>query len=189
MKRFWSMTAALLLGLVTAVGLAAPATAVGDGCSPDDGYWPDAVCALTVEAVPYCSAGTPLLDYVAVPEGTDSEILTITWLNPTGDDVVQAGLPLSGTVPWPQTPWAAGTVEVEFHVNPTTVVTVVHPAGTACRTVLTSTSGTTALSAPVGAVALSETGSELAPLVAGAVGLVGLGLVTLLLARRRRAGA
>jgi hypothetical protein len=43
----------------------------------------------------------PKLTYQVAVTGTDSTTVTITWINPNGDDVVMTGLPLSGTVLWP----------------------------------------------------------------------------------------
>lgn len=173
MKRFWSTAAALLLAFVGAAGLAAPAGAAINSCASDGGYWAQGVCTLQVKTTPTCTGtGTPHLEYVATPTGTTSTNLTLTWVNPQGADVVQTNLPLSGSVEWPSASWADGSVELVFAVNPTTAVTVAHPSGVGC----TSVRG-----------ALSSTGSETAPLLAGSAALVGLGAVALLVARRRAA--
>lgn len=87
MKRFWRTAAALVLALGGAVGIAGTATAAPQACDPDGGYWAQGVCSLTVQATPTCTGtGTPRLDYVATPQGTSSTTLTLTWVNPTGDD-------------------------------------------------------------------------------------------------------
>jgi hypothetical protein len=82
---------------------------------------------------------------------------TITFLNPTGADVVYENMPLSGAVLWPgasENPpdwpgwilqdgvwveaddgflWARGTMQVQFEVNPTAVIQVSYPpASVAC---------------------------------------------------------
>ncbi|WP_199422813.1 hypothetical protein [Actinotalea solisilvae] len=175
MKRFWRTAAVLLLALIGGVGVAGSATAsVANGCTDDGGYWAQGVCGLTVEATPTCTGtGTPRLEYVATPTGTSSTTLTLTWVNPTGPDVVQTGLPLSGAVDWPSGAWADRSLEIVFAVNPTSAVTVEHPSGVGCSSVLASS--------------LSGTGSETTPLIAGAAALVGLGLAAVLVTRRRSA--
>ncbi|MCB7136306.1 hypothetical protein [Cellulosimicrobium marinum] len=89
---------ATLIGLVAAAAavLAAPTTAAAaDG----EDYVP------TIDlAQPVCDGDVPYLDYVfTLPEGYDpgeDDPLTITWVNPDGEDVVQSGLPLEGRVLW-----------------------------------------------------------------------------------------
>jgi hypothetical protein len=80
---------------------------------------------------------------------------TITFINPVGADVVYPNVPLTGAVLWPgasENPpdwpgwvlengkwveaddgflWARGTVQVQFEVNPTAVVTVSYPTSSA----------------------------------------------------------
>jgi hypothetical protein len=186
MKRFWSTAAALLLALVGAAGLAAPASAA-QGCTPGDGYWPEAVCSLAVTVTPSCTTDTQHLDYVASAQGTRLQTMSITWVNPGGDDIVLTDQPLSGSLVWPTAAWAQGTVEVAFHVNPTSVVTVTRPTGAGCQVTLAS--NTVSTSQALGSRILAATGSDAAPLVAGSAALLGLGVAALLVARRRRAGA
>lgn len=156
--------------------MAGTAGAVINDCEPGTGYSAQGVCTLTVDATPVCTgSGTPQLQYVATAQGATTDDLTLTWVNPTGPDVVQTGLPLTGSVAWPSGSWADGSVEVVFDVNPTAVVTVAHPSGAACVTGASQV--------------LSATGSDAMPLVAGSAALVGLGLAVVLVARRRRAGA
>jgi hypothetical protein len=81
-------------------------------------------------------------------------LATITFLNPTGPDVVYEDVPMSGAVLWPGANddppdwpgwiledgvwvaaddgflWARGTISVLFAVNPSTVVTVSYTQGT-----------------------------------------------------------
>lgn len=173
MKRFWRTAAALLLALIGGVGIAGSASAsVTNGCETNGGYWAEGVCTLQVKVVPTCTGtGTPHIEYVATPTGATSKDLTLTWVNPTGPDVVQTGLPLTGSAAWPSGAWADGSVELVFAVNPTTAVTVAHPAGVGCTSAR---------------AALSSTGSDTVPLVAGSAALVGLGLAALLVARRRK---
>jgi LPXTG-motif cell wall-anchored protein len=51
---------------------------------------------------PICDNDVPYLEYVVDPEGTDAEDgdVTITWINPDGDDVVYENLPLAGRALW-----------------------------------------------------------------------------------------
>lgn len=156
--------------------MAGTANAVIADCEPGSGYSAQGVCSLTVDATPVCTgSGTPQLEYVATAQGTTASAMTLTWVNPTGPDVVQTGLPLTGSVAWPSGSWADGSVEVVFDVNPTAVVTVAHPSGAACVTGVSQV--------------LSATGSDTMPLVAGSAALVGLGLAVVLVARRRRSDA
>lgn len=101
-----------------------------------------------------CDGDVPYLVYDVAVTGTPNETVTITWLNPTGDDVVQAGLPLSGRVLWPGATvnaageptgwpgwvfedgewveggdfgWVRPSVEVLFQVNPEMTVSVDYP--------------------------------------------------------------
>ena len=79
---------------------------------------------------------------------------TITFLNPTGADIVYENVPMSGAVLWPGASanppdwpgwilqngvwvaaddgflWARGTISVLFEVNPSTVLTVSYPQST-----------------------------------------------------------
>ncbi|WP_265522906.1 peptidase [Oerskovia flava] len=50
---------------------------------------------------PICDGDVPYLEYAVNTDDGEATEATITWVNPTGDDVVQAGLPLSGRVLWP----------------------------------------------------------------------------------------
>ena len=73
------------------------------GCEgATDEYGAPLPCDLTVSVLtPICDNDVPKLRYAVVPNGTPNTTVTITWINPTGPDVVQSGLPLSGTVLWP----------------------------------------------------------------------------------------
>jgi hypothetical protein len=99
-----------------------------------------------------CISDIPYLSYeIDYPPGQSA---TITFINPTGPDVVYEDVPLNGAVLWPgasmEPPdwpgwirkdgvwveaddgflWARGTVSVLFEVNPSTVVTVSYEQGT-----------------------------------------------------------
>ncbi|HEU5111821.1 MAG TPA: hypothetical protein VFU96_00810, partial [Acidimicrobiia bacterium] len=99
-----------------------------------------------------CISDIPYLRYeIDYPPGQSA---TITFLNPTGPDVVYEDVPLSGAVLWPgasENPpdwpgwvredgvwveaddgflWARGTISVLFEVNPSTMVTVSYQQGT-----------------------------------------------------------
>ncbi|MBE7699148.1 peptidase [Oerskovia sp. Sa1BUA8] len=150
---------ALVAGLLGATALVAP-TATASVETPDpsatDGYvspTPPPTIDLTV-LQPVCDGDVPYLVYDVAVTGTPNETVTITWLNPTGDDVVQAGLPLSGRVLWPGATvnaageptgwpgwvfedgewveggdfgWVRPSVEVLFQVNPEMTVSVDYP--------------------------------------------------------------
>jgi hypothetical protein len=102
-----------------------------------------------------CRRDIPYLGYdIDWPAGGTA---TITFLNPNGADIVYEEMPLSGEVLWPganESPpdwpgwvledgvwieaddgflWARGTIQVQFEVNPTAVVSVSYPpASVAC---------------------------------------------------------
>ncbi len=137
----------------------------GDAVFPIDTLLPTAEdCALVPgDIAAVCESEVPYLAYeVALPEGqeTDEENpLTVTFLNPDGDDYVIDDLPLDGRVLWPgasdtaplQWPgweqqddgsyvetdgnysWTREGVEVLFEVNPTYSTIVEYPeASTQC---------------------------------------------------------
>jgi hypothetical protein len=102
-----------------------------------------------------CRNDIPYLGYdIDWPGGGTA---TITFLNPTGADIVHEGMPLEGEVLWPGANddpadwpgwilqdgiwvegndgflWARGAIQVQFEVNPTAVVSVSYPpASVAC---------------------------------------------------------
>ena len=128
------------------------------GClDPVDEYGAPRECQLLIEVLtPYCDNDVPYLRYKVTAVGSPSTTASITWLNPdpSGEDVVQAGLPLEGSVLWPgavvedgvgvdwpgwtQLPdgswvegdeydWLRPNVQVRFEVNPEATVTVAYP--------------------------------------------------------------
>lgn len=128
MERTRRVLVGILAAALVVLGGAAPALAApaapavaapvvvdpGDGCAdpaPDDGYAPPARCELTiVRAVGTCFESAPVLDYAVEVVGTSGDSLTLTWVNPDGEDLVQEGLPLSGRVFWPGTVIIGGVV-------------------------------------------------------------------------------
>lgn len=156
------MKACAVAGLVlaaTTLGPAASATVVdgaNDGCTRDaDEYGAELPCDLDLTVLtPICDNDVPKLRYVVTPTGTDRTTVTITWVNPSGADVVYSDLPLSGTVLWPgavqdaggkgvdwpgwrleggewvegdEFDWVRPSVEVGFQVNPSASAVVAYP--------------------------------------------------------------
>lgn len=104
---------------------------------------------------PICDNDVPYLEYeVDASDFPDADSVTITWLNPDGDDVVLADQPLTGRVLWAgaeadedgnpldwpgwrfedgvwvegdEFDWVRPSVEVLFEVNPEITVTVDYP--------------------------------------------------------------
>lgn len=148
---------ALGLGLAVGVGGAAAATAV-ESPSPSEsttGYPQEEEPTLEVDILqPICDGDVPYLLYKVTATGTDNTLVTITWLNPSGADVVQADLPLEGRVLWPgaevaadgspldwpgwrlvdgvwvegdEFDWVRPSVDVKFEVNPELTTTAAYP--------------------------------------------------------------
>lgn len=102
-------TAAFARRLAVAAAVAAPLALAAAGTATaatdpsDGGYGPPQSSSFGVKTVgPVCDGNVPYLrwtiDLTNVPDATG---LTITWINPDGDDIVMSGLPLSGSVRWP----------------------------------------------------------------------------------------
>jgi len=183
------------------------------GClGATDDYGAPLPCELHITLLsPVCDNDVPKLRYVAEAIGTPNTTVTITWVNPGGANVVQSGLPLSGTVLWPgavvgpdgkgadwpgwrQLPdgtwvqgdefdWVRPSVQVNFQVNPSATMTVAYPPSS--PNCATNPPGNEVLSA-TGTEVLSATGSNSAPLLIGAVSLVVVGGLTVLFVARRR---
>ena len=151
---------------------------------------------------PICDNDVPKLRYDITVTGTPNTTVTITWLNPSGPNVVYANQPLSGAVLWPgavpgangrgvdwpgwrqlsdgtwvqgdEFDWVRPSVQVLFQVNPEATVTVAYPP-----------SSPSCLTQPVNSAvladegALSATGANIWPLVGAAAGLAILGTVVL----------
>ncbi|QHT56873.1 peptidase [Cellulomonas sp. H30R-01] len=183
------------------------------GCEgATDEYGAPLPCDLTVSVLtPICDNDVPKLRYAVVPNGTPNTTVTITWINPTGPDVVQSGLPLSGTVLWPgavvgadgkgadwpgwsqaadgswvegdEFDWVRPSVSVNFAVNPEMTTTVAYPPSS--PNCATNPPGEAVLASNQ---VLSATGSNTAPLLWAGAGLlvVGAGAVTAVTLVRRR---
>jgi hypothetical protein len=166
--------ALMMIGGVSGPALAAPdtpaapvAAVVDDGLScaelaataDPDGYAPLPRCELTIlRAAAICLADAPVLDYAVEAVGTTLSTVTITWVDPSGADMVESGLPLQGRMYWPGTviqdgkvvDWPGWThnpdgtwtdydaysytrpsVRIEFQVNPTAATVVTYPPATA----------------------------------------------------------
>ncbi|WP_402468335.1 LPXTG cell wall anchor domain-containing protein [Isoptericola aurantiacus] len=138
----------------------APDPSASPSASEDANYPPDEEPTLDVEVLqPVCDGDVPYLQYQVDVENpvTPPEDVTITWLNPDGDDVVMADQPLSGRVLWPgaevdgagnaldwpgwrlvdgewvvgdEWDWVRPSVRVLFEVNPEAEVTVSYPEST-----------------------------------------------------------
>ncbi|MGE9365330.1 LPXTG cell wall anchor domain-containing protein [Isoptericola nanjingensis] len=153
--------AAVGLVLSGAIAVAAAAPALADtmpspSSSPSStDYPPPEVPTLTAQIFqPECDGDVPYLRYAVTATGTENTTVTITWLNPGGDDVVQADLPMSGRVLWPgavvdasgapldwpgwrlengvwvegdEFDWVRPSVDVKLEVNPELTMTAAYP--------------------------------------------------------------
>jgi hypothetical protein len=162
-RAFTRASLAVGVGAGVALALAAPASAVsfasvGTTVSPSpspSSYEPPEVPSLTAEIFePVCDGDVPYLQYRVVPTGATSDTLTITWINPSGDDVVYTDLPLEGRVLWPgavvdedgnpldwpgwrledgewvegdEFDWVRPSVDVRMEVNPEVTLTAAYP--------------------------------------------------------------
>ena len=135
------------------------------GClNPVDAYGAPQVCQLGVHTLsPVCDNDVPYLSYDIQAVGSPNTTATITWLNPSGANVVYANQPLSGRVLWPgavpgpdgkgidwpgwrqladgswvegdEFDWVRPSVVVNFKVNPEDTVTVAYPPSSpSCNT-------------------------------------------------------
>ncbi|KQY42829.1 hypothetical protein [Cellulomonas sp. Root137] len=219
------------LAVFVALAGALPSSAEGPSPSPSvsetaepvygcidkvDGYGAPRACQLNVLVkAPVCDNDVPKLNYALEVIGSPSTTTTITFVNPSGPDVIYADQPLSGTVNWPgavagpdgrgidwpgwtqlsdgswvegdEFDWVRPSVQVLFQVNPEATVTVAYPPSTpTCNT--DPEDSEVLVDNPTAAV-LSATGSEVQPLLlaGGALVLVGALAVALVsIARRRR---
>ncbi|MDM7855468.1 peptidase [Cellulomonas alba] len=130
------------------------------GClGATDSYGAPLPCQLSVNVLePICDNDVPYLSYAVTATGSPNTTVTITWINPTGQSVVYANLPLTGRVLWPgavvdaqgnpldwpgwrqlsdgtwvqgdEFDWVRPSVQVLFKVNPEATVTVGYPPAT-----------------------------------------------------------
>ena len=156
----------------------------------EDGYVPPEEPTLTAKIFePICDGDVPYLRYAVVPTGTPNTTVTITWINPSGDDVVMPDLPLSGRVLWPgavtdasgapldwpgwrlengvwvegdEFDWVRPSVKVKFKVNPElTAVAAYPPSSPNCKTNPDNPPGTT--TPPPGETTTPTPGAETTP--------------------------
>lgn len=213
--------AALLLasvGLAPSVASAAPAPSpsASDDCTRGvDDYGAPLPCELDVTVLtPVCDNDVPKLRYAVTAVGSTRDTVDITWVNPQGDDVVLADLPLTGTVLWPgavvgadgsgadwpgwrleggtwvqgdEYDWVRPDVTVRFDVNPTATVTVDYPPSSPqCLTAPPRTEVLAAGDDAERSEVLAATGAQVGLLAAAAGGLVALGAGAVALRRRRQ---
>lgn len=216
MKRMSKVMRAGAAGVLALGGLAATAASASaqvDPCDPDsEDYVPGGVCEIEVEFDAICDQyGVPSLAYDATLSGGTAQTLDITWVNPTGADVVLTDQPLSGSAVWPGTvigadgkatdwpgwtktstgawvkgdayDWTRPDVEVVFAQDVEATVLAVYPDAPQCNP--------TSKVVQVGNVKqesgqLSSTGFDGAPLAGLAAGLLVGGGVALAIGRARR---
>lgn len=196
----------LILGLLGAAPASAIVTptpsATYYACLDEEGYAPDGVCQIVVEAQTVCRDDLPWLVYDVQTFGTPSTTVTLTWQNPGGPDLVMADRPLSGSVLWPgaeivdgvatdwpgwdlvdgewvegdEWDWVRPSVDVLFQANPESTVTAHYPEATApC-----ADPDISFVSADdPGTAVLAATGSTVQPLLLAAAGALLLGSVIL----------
>ncbi|MFK4834627.1 hypothetical protein ACI3KY_02740 [Microbacterium sp. ZW T2_14] len=168
-----------------------------------------------------CVGDVPYLGYaVSLPEGfvaDSANPVTITFVNPDGEDYVVEDQPLSGKLLWPgasdgnpkmwpgwdlvdgeyvQTDgnfaWTRAGVTVEFEVNPTYTTEVEYPQATALCANPPVGSGDEPAGTPTStdAEALAVTGGGVSPIIVAAGGtalLAGIAVVAIVAYRRRHA--
>ena len=192
MRHLARSLAALAIGTASVVAFGLPASAALDpACEEQDtGYGASNVCVVRVaQADPICPADSLQLQYAVTAEGTAVSTVDLRWINPGGSDVVQTGLPFTGTVNWPTSIPQRATA-VEFVVGTDVVVNVDPTAAlTRCASSKVLSVSDTSAGAAADSRVLALTGSEVAPYVAAAGGLLfaGTALVLVRAARARRA--
>ena len=112
---------------------------------------------LVVKREPLCDGDVPYFDYEVAAVNSTNDRLSMTWINPNGEDFVYEDLPLSGRVLWPgavvsptgepldwpgwrlengewlqgdEWDWVRPNVQVNLSVNPEATVTVGYPPAT-----------------------------------------------------------
>ena len=183
---------ALAIGTASVVAFGLPASAALDPACEEQGtgYGASNVCVVRVaQADPICPGDSLQLQYAVTAEGTALSTVDLRWINPGGSDVVQTGLPFTGTVNWPTSIPRRATA-VEFVVG-TDVVVNVDPTAALTRCASSSVLSVSDKSAGTASNSrvLALTGSEVAPYVAAAGGLLfaGSALVLVRAVRSRRA--
>lgn len=213
MSKVMRAGAAAILALGGLAATAASASAQVDPCDPtSEDYVPGEVCEIEIEFEPSCDQyGVPAIRYDATLTGGTAPSLDITWVNPTGPDVVVTDQPLSGTAVWPGTvigadgkakdwpgwtktstgawvkgdayDWTRPSVEVVFAANPEATIVAVYPDAPQCN----PTSQVVQVGNEVQNTGqLSSTGFDGAPLAGLAAGLVVGGGIALAIGRARR---
>ncbi|MGH8773699.1 MAG: LPXTG cell wall anchor domain-containing protein [Jiangellaceae bacterium] len=162
---------------------------------------------------PVCDNDVPYLEYEIIAQDFTPTEVTITWVNPVGDDVVYEDVPLSGRVLWagavvdedgnpldwpgwtqlPDGTWVEGdefdwvrpSVEVVFSVNPDVSVTVDYPPSSpVCNANPPEDEPTPAPTPTPPQPTLPDTGSSNGWLAVAGIGLLGIGGVLLAAGRR-----
>lgn len=201
MKRVLRTMAAAVLAIGGVVGVTSAASAEdppSNACEDQgDGYFGGGVCQSVVEATAVCVDDVPYLDYTAVLEGTSASQLTVTWLNPDGENVVLTDQALTGRLLWPgveldadgeptdypgwvrnadgtwsagdSLSWVAGSVDVNFKANPEATTTVQYPGADGC----VPSGAVTQVSSGGGVLGDSVTAEELSETGFSAVPLAG----------------
>lgn len=150
---------------------------------------------------PICDDDVPYLEYLIEPEGFTPDDVSITWINPDGENVVYEDLPLEGRVLWAGAvagpngepldwpgwiqledgswiegddgfEWVRPSVDVQFQVNPEQTLTIGYPPSSPDCAAEPPQNG------------LPKTGANLTVGLAGG-GLLAGGLVLMLFGRRR----
>jgi hypothetical protein len=168
-------------------------------------------CQLNVTvAQPVCDGDVPYLKYAVEAVGSPNTTVTITWVNPSGADVVYANQPLSGRVLWPgavvdsagkpvdwpgwhktadgawvqgdEFDWVRPSVQVHFKVNPEATVAVAYPASSPQCSVNPQAFVLADSPTDPSAAVLAATGSNgVGPTLLGAAGLVVVGALVVTL--------
>ncbi|ACQ78718.1 LPXTG-motif cell wall anchor domain protein [Beutenbergia cavernae DSM 12333] len=160
---------------------------------------------------PICDGDAPYLVYDVDVENTEGSTATITFVNPSGGNVVYTDLPLSGTILWPgaavdgsgaptdwpgwafvggewvedsSDAWLRNPITVTIEVNPTASATVSYPPATpSCSANPPGREDPPPPSS--GEARLPNTGTETLTYAGIAGGLVVLGGLTVAAVRRR----
>lgn len=173
---------------------AASAETPADPCEVADGYAAPATCKVLVEDVTAaCTddlSGANLAYALTVQGGLQASTVSVKIGDATGHSATLSGQPLSGSVAWPSAVSAKNATVTFTTETPTPYAVSTTVATPNCVSAVLAAEDPAAPPASGGVTqVLAATGAQVGPMLMVAAGLLVAGVLALLVARRRRAGA